>query len=225
MLSRLRPRVTYANVVSTLCLFIVLGGGAYAAVTLPKNSVGSKQIKKNAVTSPKVKDGSLTAADVKSGQFALPGDLAKYLPLGGMAANSSALGGIGPGGFVHGAGKRLSGGFDDSASGGELVPVPGGGSIKVSCGSSGYTTFFSRPTGGTRVFDIFRDFSTDGASPSVTFSHLQPNTVELFVLVTADSRATFDVSSDAGYAEVTAFVHYDSTSKHCTARARGFSSP
>lgn len=33
MLARLRPRLTYANVVSTLCLFIVLGGGALAAVS------------------------------------------------------------------------------------------------------------------------------------------------------------------------------------------------
>ena len=33
MLDRLRPRLTYANVISTLCLFVVLGGGAVAAVT------------------------------------------------------------------------------------------------------------------------------------------------------------------------------------------------
>jgi hypothetical protein len=33
MLARLRPRVTYANVVSTLCLFIVLGGAAIAATS------------------------------------------------------------------------------------------------------------------------------------------------------------------------------------------------
>jgi hypothetical protein len=54
MLRRLRPRLTYANVISTLCLFIVLGGGAYAATALPKNSVGSSQLKSGAVTPPKV---------------------------------------------------------------------------------------------------------------------------------------------------------------------------
>ena len=31
MLRRLRPRLTYSNVVATICLFVVLGGGAYAA--------------------------------------------------------------------------------------------------------------------------------------------------------------------------------------------------
>lgn len=33
MLIRLRKRFTYANVISSLCLFILLGGGAYAAAT------------------------------------------------------------------------------------------------------------------------------------------------------------------------------------------------
>jgi hypothetical protein len=40
----IRARLTYANVVSTLCLFLLLGGGAYAAFSLPKNSVKSKNI-------------------------------------------------------------------------------------------------------------------------------------------------------------------------------------
>jgi hypothetical protein len=44
--------------------FIVLGGGAYAAIKLPKNSVGTKQLKKNAVKGVKVADGSLSAVDI-----------------------------------------------------------------------------------------------------------------------------------------------------------------
>ena len=65
---RLRPHATYANVVATLALFIALGGGAYAAVKLPANSVGTKQLKSRAVTSAKVKNGSLLAADFADGQ-------------------------------------------------------------------------------------------------------------------------------------------------------------
>ena len=61
-----RPRLTYANVLSTLCLFLVLGGGAWAATKLPKNSVGTPQLKANAVTGAKVKNGSLTGADVQA---------------------------------------------------------------------------------------------------------------------------------------------------------------
>lgn len=66
---RLRP--TYADVLSTLCLFILLGGGAYAAakVGLPRHSVGPHQLKAGAVRSPEVKDGSLLARDFRAGQL------------------------------------------------------------------------------------------------------------------------------------------------------------
>src|SRR5262245_61371447 len=61
----MRSRLTYANIVSTLCLFLLLAGGAaYAASHLAKNSVGTKQIKKNAVTGAKVKNQSLTGRDI-----------------------------------------------------------------------------------------------------------------------------------------------------------------
>jgi hypothetical protein len=70
MRNRLRPRLTYANVIATLALFLALGGAtAYAASTLGRNSIGSKQLKRNAVTGAKVKDGSLSAGDFKAGQL------------------------------------------------------------------------------------------------------------------------------------------------------------
>ena len=37
---KLRAQLTYANVMSSIAVFMVLGGSAYAAATLPKNSVG-----------------------------------------------------------------------------------------------------------------------------------------------------------------------------------------
>jgi hypothetical protein len=74
MLAGIRQRLTFANVTSVIALFCALGGGAYAAVNLPTNSVGVKQIKKgavtnaklgkNAVTGAKVKDRSLTGSDI-----------------------------------------------------------------------------------------------------------------------------------------------------------------
>ena len=65
-MQRLRSQLTYSNVVSTLCLILLVGGGtAYAASkALPKNSVGSKQIKKGAVTGAKLANGSVTGAKV-----------------------------------------------------------------------------------------------------------------------------------------------------------------
>lgn len=63
------PRPTYANVMSTIAVFLALGGISWAAVKLPRNSVGSKQIKKNAVRGSDVKNGALTALDFKAGQI------------------------------------------------------------------------------------------------------------------------------------------------------------
>ena len=56
----MRTKLTYANVMATIAVFIALGGASYAAIKLPKNSVGPKQIKKNAVTTAKIKDGAVT---------------------------------------------------------------------------------------------------------------------------------------------------------------------
>jgi hypothetical protein len=66
---RLRGRFTYANVIATVALFCALGGGAYAAMRLPANSVGKRQLKKNAVTSAKVRNHSLRVVDFKPGQL------------------------------------------------------------------------------------------------------------------------------------------------------------
>jgi hypothetical protein len=50
----LRRHLTYANVAATLALFLALGGGAYAATQLPRNSVDTAQLKKEAVTAGKI---------------------------------------------------------------------------------------------------------------------------------------------------------------------------
>src|SRR3954466_5924698 len=64
-----RSHLSFANVVSMLALFVALGVVSYAALKLPKNSVGSKQIKANAVKSGKVKNGALKAVDFGAGQL------------------------------------------------------------------------------------------------------------------------------------------------------------
>ena len=68
-MTRLRRHLSYANVMATIAVFIALGGASYAAIKLPKNSVGAKQLKKNAISSPKVKDGSLQAGDFAVGSL------------------------------------------------------------------------------------------------------------------------------------------------------------
>jgi hypothetical protein len=63
----LRKQLTYSNVIASMALFIALGGASYAAIKLPANSVGSKQIKDGAVGSADVKNHALKAGDFKGG--------------------------------------------------------------------------------------------------------------------------------------------------------------
>ncbi|HEX6714141.1 MAG TPA: collagen-like protein [Thermoleophilaceae bacterium] len=64
MIARLRSRLTYANVVSTLCLFIVLGGTSYAVVVIT-----GKNVKDNSLTGKDIKDRSLLRKDFTAGQL------------------------------------------------------------------------------------------------------------------------------------------------------------
>lgn len=71
-----RKYLTFANVLSFLALFIALSAGSYAALKLPKNSVGTTQIKAKAVTRAKLAnqavDGSKLAAAAIDGSKIAP---------------------------------------------------------------------------------------------------------------------------------------------------------
>ena len=62
--------MSYANVMSTLALFVALGGTSYAAVKLPSKSVGEKQLRSGAVTSSAIRDGAVAAKDLAPGAIA-----------------------------------------------------------------------------------------------------------------------------------------------------------
>ena len=61
-----RSRLSFANVMSIIAVFVALGGTSYAAIKIPRNSVGSAQIKAQGVASSDVKNGSLKKADFKA---------------------------------------------------------------------------------------------------------------------------------------------------------------
>lgn len=63
----MRRHISYANVMSTIAVFLALGlGGAWAADQLAKNSVKSKQVKNESLKSKDLKDGkAVTGADIK----------------------------------------------------------------------------------------------------------------------------------------------------------------
>ncbi|HEV2790976.1 MAG TPA: hypothetical protein VGV69_06720 [Solirubrobacterales bacterium] len=68
-MKHIKKRLTYANVMSSIAVFLVLGGATAIAAGLAKNSVGTKQLKKNAVTTAKIKKNAVTGAKVKNGSL------------------------------------------------------------------------------------------------------------------------------------------------------------
>jgi hypothetical protein len=81
-----------AMVVASVALGVAMTGTGYAAITLPRNSVGNKQLKANAVTSGKIRNGTLLAKDFK----------ASSLPEG----PAGAVGAAGPAGPAGPAGAK-----------------------------------------------------------------------------------------------------------------------
>jgi hypothetical protein len=80
VVQRCRQQLSFANVVAVMALFVALGGTAYAITRLPKNSVGTKQIRNRAVTLAKISP---------SAQKSLAGAAA-------LAGGTGAIGQVGP---------------------------------------------------------------------------------------------------------------------------------
>jgi hypothetical protein len=103
-----RKRITYANVMSSIAVFLVVAGGtAFAAGKLGKNTVGSKQLKNNAVTAAKIKNGSVTG-----GKLALGAVSGTQLGSGSVTESKLADGSVTNPKIANGAvnGPKIAGG-------------------------------------------------------------------------------------------------------------------
>ena len=129
MKRRRQVRLSYANVVASVALFVALGGSSYAAVSLTgkdvrDGSLTGRDIHDGSLTSRDVRNHSLLARDFKIGQLPRgprgnpgpPGPAGtpngytraeadgRFLPLHAKAADANTLDGIDATGFVQGAG-------------------------------------------------------------------------------------------------------------------------
>jgi hypothetical protein len=157
-LKKASKRLTYANVVSSICLFLLLSGvTAFAAVQLDKNSVGSKQLKKNSVTGAKVKNHSLTGKDIKLSKLGT-------VPLANHAVSADTASALTPLEAIHLVGAPgeppfLSGSVNASSVKGGAGLSPVGfykdhegivhleGVAKAGTPGSGVATIFNLPPG------------------------------------------------------------------------------
>ena len=87
-----------ANVLALLALFIALGGTSYAALTLPKNSVGTPQIKPRAVTLSKISTSARKSLKGQTGPAGHTGAAGPTGPVGptGPKGDTGLTGASGP---------------------------------------------------------------------------------------------------------------------------------
>ncbi len=106
-MKRLRERLTYANVTSTLALFLALAGGTTAVALSDKNKVKHDDLADDVVHSPEIKKGEVKASDiakaaVRSGE----------IQDGKVKAADLADGAVGPGALQAVPAARIEGGGD-----------------------------------------------------------------------------------------------------------------
>jgi hypothetical protein len=93
---RIRRHLSFANVASLSALVFAMGGTGYA-LSIPKNSVGSTQIKSSAVKNSDLGANAVTSAKVKNGALQAVDFAANQLPRGATGA-TGASGPAGPAG-------------------------------------------------------------------------------------------------------------------------------
>jgi hypothetical protein len=218
-----RHRLTYSNVIATLALFIALGGGAYAALKLPANSVGTKQIKDKAVTAKKLGPSAVALLRAgPAGPQGIKGEAgAKGDPgAGGSQGPAGDKGPAGPGAariLLRGAtsaptatlprtalftlkGLTMYASCDYGSDSGTNKSV--NMTADIPAGSSLYYTFKKTDNGGTTTV-------TDGAPGPQTNSSV--NTHSYLGMIYGDGHLYYDNGTDT----VVASLSYLSTDNRC----------
>ena len=153
-------------VIAMIALVVAAAGGGYAAAKLPKNSVGTAQLRNGSVTSAKVKNHSLLAVDFKPGQLerVLPTAIGPTGPTGpsgadgatgavGAVGATGAQGASGPTGPVGDSGAQGPIGTQGPAGlsyGNTIVGAPT--SSLTGCGTADLAGMVIAPTQTSRVW-------------------------------------------------------------------------
>jgi hypothetical protein len=137
----MRKHLTYANVVATLCLVLILGGGAaYAANTVFSTDIVNDQVYSADVRNDTLTGGGLAAADLRPGSVGrsevsgLTGADIANAASGSDNVNADKLDGVNSSGLVQGSGRLLSNRMvfvPETAK--TLLQIPGLGELQAVC--------------------------------------------------------------------------------------------
>ena len=158
---------------------MALGGSSYAALALPKASVGAKQLKKNSVTSPKVKPGSLLTSDFKASQRA---SLRGAQGLQGPKGDTGAPGAPGANGAPGPAGSAVA-----------FAQVTAAGGVDATRSKNVTTANVTHPVTGTYCFQNL-SFTPQNAVASPSFVNPRMRTAAVLIGQVASCPAGTQVS-------------------------------
>jgi hypothetical protein len=206
-----------STTISIIALIVALGGTGYAAVTLPRNSVGTPQIKNKAVTSAKLANNGVTAAKIKKSSVtgakiadnAIDGSKIRNQSITAADILMSSLG------TVPSAASAGTAGVADTAektAGVTVIPLirlfpTAGATIAAARGAVGETVLFSkgavsvtgrclRDSGGVVQAEIYARTTQDGAILASPVDSLEGEGGANFLNAgTADTVRTMEVVS------------------------------
>jgi hypothetical protein len=148
---QIRKRLTYANVMSSIAVFLVLGGGAaYAA-----KKIGSHDLRGGAVTTAKIKRNAVTRSKIKAGAISTAKIANAAVTNARLADGSVSLEKLAPG-FIAPTAEKLSHAANISAGGIVLVGSLGISQANVTHPSPGFyclAGFAPAPVGGVATVD------------------------------------------------------------------------
>lgn len=199
------------TVIAYLALFVALGGSAYAATQLPKNSVGPKQLKANAVTGPKIKNGAVTGSKIgansvtganvdestlgrvpsaASAERAATADRAAVAESAANAANANTLGGLPSSDFLRTNAVQFHTGALNACFKQKLAEIPGWFEI-TTVGDCQNAFKFVIKNLSSETWEFFTDsdgtFTLPANDNTLTLDFGATVTTELFAIPTGDT--------------------------------------
>ena len=154
-----RRRFNYANAMATIAVFIALGGASYAALKIPRNSVGSKQLKRSSVGRKHLKQGSVGESQLG------PGSVGRAA----LQANAVSFDELAPNAVGSDKVKDGSLAYDDldraAVSPRLFAHVTSAGTLVDNAGATGVT----KPSTGTYLVSFDRNLNGCVATASVGY--------------------------------------------------------
>jgi hypothetical protein len=208
----MRPRLSYANVVSTIALFLVLtGGAAYAANTVFSTDIVDGEVKTADLASPAVTNNKLAANSVTTGKVAADNLAAVDLAPGSVGSSEVTDHALTGADIVE---STLVGVDADTVDGGNLCRTEGTLRVRsneppVTVCTSGSLSLIARCTGGssdvatvaTLALDTSANFSfvSSGVTDAAEF-HIANHPVPLVTVSDNDTAGSSIWKGDTSFA-------------------------